>query len=87
MAGDEDPKHPHPPPSFSPPPAAKPKAKAKEPSEMAYRGKLHASEGAAEAQLGDSEAKEMSLVEGRLWRESTGRDIPPLIQTMRHCLL
>ncbi len=42
MAGDEDPKHPHPPPSFSPPPAAKPKAKV--PSEMAYRGKLHASE-------------------------------------------
>ena len=64
MAGDEDSRHPHPPPSFSPPPAAKPKAK--EPSEMAYRGKLHASEGAAEAQLGDSEAKAMSLVEGRL---------------------
>ena len=40
-----------------------------------------------EAQLGDSEAKAMSLVEGRLWRESTGRNIPPLIQTMRHCLL
>ena len=35
-----------------------------------------------EAQLGDSEAKAMSLGEGRLWRESTGRDIPPTIHTI-----
>ena len=37
MAGDEDPKHPHPPPSFSPPPA-------KTAIGVAYRGQLHASE-------------------------------------------
>ena len=53
---------------------------------MAYCGQPHASEGAAERSLEKAVAKAVSLGEGRLWQVTTGRDMPPLIHTMRHFL-
>ncbi|MDD6833342.1 MAG: hypothetical protein PUE80_09365 [bacterium] len=55
-----------------------------QPSEMAYCGQLHASEGEAERSLETEKPKRRSLVEGRLWQATTGGDMPPLIHTMRH---
>ena len=39
-----------------------------------------------EVQLGARKIKGMSLGEGRLWQVTTGRDMPPVIHTMRHFL-
>ena len=65
-------------------PAAKPKAKAKEPSEMAYRGKLHASERRSlKRSLEPAKAKAMSLG-GSVVARIIGRNMPPLTHTMRH---
>ena len=39
-----------------------------------------------EAQLGDSYSESERASEGRLWQATTGRDMPPLIHTLRHFL-
>ena len=53
---------------------------------MACRGQLHASEAKPKRSLEKAVAKAVSLGEGRLWQVTTGRDMPPLIHTMRHFL-
>ena len=54
---------------------------------MAYCGQLHASEAKPKRSLETAKQRAKSLGEGRLWQESIGRAMPPLIHTMRHCLL
>ena len=58
----------------------------KSPSEMAYHGQLHASEGEAEAQLGDSETESHEPRRVGCGVNPSGRDIHPLIHTMPYCL-
>ena len=49
----------------------------KSPLEMAYCGQLHASEGEAEAQLGDRRSQSHEPREGRSWQISTKSLIHP----------